>query len=93
MQYDDIRQLTRAQPFKPFRIFLTTGETFDIRHPDMILPTRGSVHVAAPSPENPTGDGGGSVRILSFYHIQKIEFLVTAPLSPGSNGPTASPGT
>jgi len=86
MRLDDIRQLTRAQPFKPFRVFLTTGETFDVHHPDMILATLGSVHIATPSPEDPAADMG-SVRILSLVHIQKIEFLPAGnPQSPGANG-------
>lgn len=26
----------RAQPFRPFRITMTSGRTFDIRHPEML---------------------------------------------------------
>jgi len=26
----------KAQPFRPFRIYLASGRTFDIRHPEMI---------------------------------------------------------
>jgi len=90
MWLEDIRQLTRAQPFVPFRVFISTGETFDIRHSDMILATLGAVHIAAPHPEHPTYDNAGSVRILSLYHIQKIEMLPTPQTMSGSNGPPSN---
>lgn len=91
MRLDDIRQLTRAQPFVPFRIFLSNGETFDIRHPDLIVATLGSVHIAAPSPES-TVDDPGSVRIVSLYHLLKIEYLPPTIPKPGSNGVSPHPG-
>jgi hypothetical protein len=31
-----ILDYVRAQPFRPFRIHLASGRTFDIRHPEMI---------------------------------------------------------
>ena len=33
MRRKDIRDLTRAKLFVPFRLFLTNGERFDVRHP------------------------------------------------------------
>lgn len=34
-----------AEPFRPFRIKMTSGETFDIRHPEMIAVGRTTAHV------------------------------------------------
>jgi hypothetical protein len=85
MRIEDMRALTRAAPFRPFRVYLTNGETYDIHHPDMLLATLGAVHIAAPTPGGPPNDGG-SVRIVSLVHIVKIEYL--PPVSPvNSNGP------
>jgi hypothetical protein len=86
VRLDDIRQLTRAQPFRPFRVFLTNGETYDIRHPDLILATLGAAHIAAPEPDGPP-DQLGSVRIVSLVHILKIEYLPAPSSQPGANGP------
>lgn len=86
MRLEDMRQLTRAQPFRPFRVFLTNGEAYDIRHPDLILATLGTAHIAAPSPDA-TPDDPDSVRIVSFVHIVKIEYLPTPSPQPGANGP------
>ena len=32
----DILSFVRAEPFRPFRIRMTSGRTFEIRHPEMI---------------------------------------------------------
>lgn len=90
MRLEDIRQLTRAQPFKPFRVFTTSGETYDVRHPDMILATPGAVHVISPHPEN-SADIEGWVQILSLYNLHKVEYLPAPPPKPGSNGTTLNP--
>jgi hypothetical protein len=34
-----------AEPFRPFRIRMASGPSFDIRHPEMILVGRSSVRV------------------------------------------------
>jgi hypothetical protein len=34
-----------AEPFRPFRIKMASGQAFDIRHPEMILVGRNSVRV------------------------------------------------
>jgi hypothetical protein len=86
MRRDDIRDLTRSVPFQPFRVFLTSGETYDIHHPDMIVATLGAAHIAVPSPSGPP-DAAERVKIVSLVHIQKIEFLSAAPpAQPGANG-------
>jgi hypothetical protein len=85
MRLEDIRQLTRNQPFQPFRIFLSNGETFDIHHPDMVVVSLGAAHVAAPKPGEPPDDPR-NVRIISLVHIQKIEFL--PPVNTQSNAGT-----
>lgn len=88
MRREDIRDLTRAVPFQPFRVFLTSGETFDIRHPDMILATPGAAHIAVPSPGGPP-DAADHVLIVSLMHVLKIAYLAEsgAPQT-GANGPT-----
>ena len=89
MHLEDVRSLTRATPFQPFRVFLSTGEVFDIRHPDMILATYGAAHIAVPAPGGPP-DAADRVKIVSLYHIQKFEFLPATTPPPGANGPAGN---
>jgi hypothetical protein len=36
MLAQEILRYVRAAPFRPFRIHLASGQTFDIRHPEMV---------------------------------------------------------
>ena len=40
MNPEALNHLVRAVPFRPFRITMVNGRTFDIRHPEMIHVTR-----------------------------------------------------
>lgn len=33
----DFRDRVRQQPFMPFRVVTTTGQTYDIYHPDLVM--------------------------------------------------------
>jgi hypothetical protein len=39
----DILGYLHAEPFRPFRIRMTSGRTFDIRHPEMVRVGRSSL--------------------------------------------------
>lgn len=40
---NDISSYIKAKPFRPFRIHMASGETFDVRHPEMARVGRTSV--------------------------------------------------
>ncbi len=64
---------SRLRPFAPFRIFTTSGETFDIRSPDMIMVLVGSVIIGFPASADP--DTFERFTQLSLQHIIKMEPL------------------
>lgn len=41
----ELREALREHPFEPFRIHLTNGMAYEIRHPEMALLTPHSIHV------------------------------------------------
>ena len=45
MTHEEVYEAARRQPFEPFRLILTTGEAYDIRHPDLIMVGRRSAVV------------------------------------------------
>lgn len=45
MPRSEVRKALREHPFEPFRIHLTNGMAYEVRHPEMALLTRHSVHV------------------------------------------------
>jgi hypothetical protein len=36
MSYQQILKYVNAQPFRPFRLIMNSGRTFDVRHPEMV---------------------------------------------------------
>ena len=86
MTYEELREAARRQPFEPFRIILTTGTTYDIRHPDLIWIGRRSANIGIThQPDGKVYDYSIKVDLL---HIVGIEELPAAS-PPSSNGPTA----
>ncbi|HEX4128551.1 MAG TPA: hypothetical protein VHZ24_00825 [Pirellulales bacterium] len=83
MDAEELRDVGRSRPFEPFRIVLTDGQTYDIRHPDLLWVGRKMAYVGL------TGDPGQvfferSVRV-DLLHVTRTEPL--AGDSPkGSNG-------
>jgi hypothetical protein len=54
MTYRKLGEYLAAEPFRPFRIRMASSQSFDIRHPEMILVGRTSVKIytATGSDEN-----------------------------------------
>ena len=48
MTLNEIRSALRKQPFAPFRIRLTTGQNYEIRHPEFAAVTQTSMFVGEP---------------------------------------------
>lgn len=53
---------------------LTSGGRFEIRHPDMIVPTLGMATIGVPAPGS-AGNEAERVVHVSLVHITKIEYL------------------
>ena len=49
-----LRSFVRRQPFQPFRLVLTTGEAYDIRHPDLIMVGERSIAIGITNDANST---------------------------------------
>ncbi len=48
IRLDDIRERLDKRPFEPFRICMTDGRSYDIRHPDLCMLGRTTVYVGVP---------------------------------------------
>ncbi len=82
MTSEDIREFQRAQPFRPFRLTLTNGEEFDVKHPELILAGDGMVYVLREAARNTDPRRGGSAVHASLAHVLKIEYLTPAAAPP-----------
>jgi hypothetical protein len=74
MRPDDVLQLLRARPFQPFRISLSDGLQYEVRHPDNAIVSRSTVLVGIPGPSGPDGPVERVVT-CALVHITRMEAL------------------
>ena len=56
MRQDEIRDVLRQEPFQPFRVHLSNGQFYDVRHPEFAALTRRTVFVGIPSGKDEVPD-------------------------------------
>jgi hypothetical protein len=72
MRPDDIREFVVRQPFRPFRITLTDGRSYDVRHPELAMVGRSTMVIGIPAPDDPTPVYDRFVTV-SLMHIMQLE--------------------
>ena len=77
MTYETIRGRLDTRPFQPFRVVTSSGQAYEVRHPEMAFPTRTEMVIASP-------DRNGipsRARMVSNLHITALEPIEAAPAS------------
>jgi hypothetical protein len=74
MRADDLHESLRAQPFRHFRILLTDGSVYEVRHPEAILVTRSTIHLYQQVETEPGVSHEVLVK-LSLLHVIRTEEL------------------
>ncbi len=70
---EDIKDRLREQPFVPLRIFTSSGQSYDVTHPDLVLVGRNYLYVGVASNDNPTVfDTASRVFVLHVTDMQEI---------------------
>ena len=78
MTVQTFRELLSQRPFSPFRLVMSSGQTYDVRHPENALLTRSDILVGIDDDR----DGvPAEFKICSLLHVSAIE-----PLSTPSSG-------
>jgi len=70
MNQETIKDLLKKQPFVPFKVMLSNGEAFEVRHPEFVIVTKFGMVVAYP--DSPR------LSICSLLHIANIETMTAA---------------
>jgi hypothetical protein len=82
----DFQTRLRAKPFVPFRVTTSSGETYDVKHPEFVLVFRRFLEIGFPVPEDPQfPDRAERVSILHITSVNDLPAAAPSP-SPGSNG-------
>ena len=72
----DLLRLIRAQPFTPFRIYLSDGTVYQINHPELAMVGIASAIVAFPDEQRP--ELYSSWEIVDLRHIVRLERVEAA---------------
>jgi len=87
MSADELRDSLRQKLFEPFRIVLSDGATYDVRHPDLLWVGQRSAYVGL------TGQPGQTLFEravkLDLLHVTQIVPL-DAAAPPPKNGPSTA---
>jgi len=77
---EELREVLRTQPFQPFRLVMTDGKAYEIRHPDLMMVGRRSAIVGL------TGQPGRTFYErtvqVDLLHVIRLEPLEASPSPP-----------
>jgi hypothetical protein len=79
MSPQELREAQKRRPFEPFRIVLADGQSYDIRHPEMLWVGQWSFHVGFTSDTEQTLFERAIE--IDLHHVLRIEPLQAAPSS------------
>lgn len=80
MRRTDLIEVLRAGPFRPFRLYLSDGGTFDVRHPEMLMVGNHSAVIGIPDSRGNGDPVEGYPEIERFttidlVHVTRVEQL------------------
>jgi hypothetical protein len=74
MAPEELASAVRRRPFVPFRLTLTEGSTYEIRHPELCMPGRRSALIGL-NPSNETDLLFDRSVTVDLLHVVKLEPL------------------
>lgn len=83
MRMQTIRDLLKAQPFRPLRLVMSSGQTYEIRHPEMAWLTGYDIHIGVG--ETPEGIPL-EYRILPLLHVTTVDVIAAPAAGPQQSG-------
>ena len=81
-------ELLKTRPFVPLRIHLTDGQTYDIRHPDLVLVLRQRVDIGLkPDPATGVLERVEHCSLLHIVRVEELPPVTSAGTAPAESGP------
>ncbi|MBC8108283.1 MAG: hypothetical protein H7Z14_16980 [Anaerolineae bacterium] len=72
MTADTFREILKRTPFEPFRVVMSSGESYNAMHPEMALVSARSLILALPDSSAAEGE---RLAFCSYLHIAHVETL------------------
>lgn len=74
MTATNFRDLLRQKPFRPFRLVMSSGEAYEVRHPEMALVLKNDILIGTDVADD---DMPAEFRICPLLHVATIEPMLT----------------
>ena len=91
MTPDDLLLWRCRQPFEPFRIWVSDGNSYEIRHPELCMPGFTSTVIGLPrDPERPVAERFEMISMPDIVKVEALDATVTrrtvlvTPVTPSS---------
>lgn len=68
------RELLTARPFRPFRVVLSSGNAYEVRHPEMAMLTKSQILVGVEVEDGVPAE----FKMCSLLHVTAVEPIETA---------------
>ena len=72
MTADTFREILKRTPFEPFRVVMSSGESYNVMHPEMVLVSAKALVLAV---SDPAYSDGERLAFCSYLHIAHVETL------------------
>ncbi|MGD0896907.1 MAG: hypothetical protein ABR915_03660 [Thermoguttaceae bacterium] len=72
MTAEKVREYLRRQPFEPFRVYMSDGSSYEIRHPEFAGLSRRELWVAVPRADEEIPRRGV---VCDLLHLTRIEVV------------------
>jgi hypothetical protein len=77
MRPEDVLEVLRRRPFRPFRIHVSDGTTYEVQHPDWIWVGRSAAMVFIPDLAH-FPFVHGRYEIVALLHMVRLEWITPA---------------
>ena len=67
MIIDTLRDLLSRDPFRPFRVRVSSGSTYEVRNPDLAVPLKSQLFLAVPNSDK--------VTFIPYLYIAAVDAL------------------
>lgn len=74
MTVQNFRELLVARPFQPFRLIMSSGKAYEVRHPEMAFLSKTAIYVGVDVED----DIPAEYRICSLLHVTAVEPLAAS---------------
>jgi len=78
MTVQTFRNLLKERPFKPFRLVMSSGQSYEVRHPEMALITKSDILIGVDIDDD---EVPAEFKICSMLHVTAVEPLEPTPES------------